>query len=171
MKQWLIKALLSVMLLLVSLFNAASFNLPLLSISLFICRMLCCLSCSVDFLSLYVVLSFYLAASSHGNLAAHASQPMPPCGTDAGRVGWTAIDRIWVLSDSNARERVFSLSTSQNNGDADCGTTSVPIKNSSSPVEWSAFFLCFSQSRITCASLPMTCHRARVIKAELRVNI
>lgn len=45
-----------------------------------------------------------------------------------GWVGWTAIDRIWVLSDSNARERVFSLSMSQNNGDAECGSTSVPIK-------------------------------------------
>lgn len=121
----LIKALLSVMLLPVSLFIAASLNLPLLSIALFICRMLCCLSCSVDFLSLYVALSFYLAASSHGNLAARASQPMPPCGTDEGRVGWAAIDRIWVLSDSNARERVFSLSMSQNNGDADCGGASV----------------------------------------------
>lgn len=63
--------------------------------------------------------------------------------------GRTAIGRIGVLSDSSARERVFPLSMSQNNGDADCGGASVPIKKtSSSPVEWSAFFLCFSQSWI-----------------------
>lgn len=34
-------------------------------------------------LSFSLVLLFYLAASSHGNLTAHASQPMPPSGTDA----------------------------------------------------------------------------------------
>lgn len=129
------------MLLPISLFTAPSFNLPLPSISLFICRVLCCLSCTVDSLSLYVMLLFYRAASFRGSLAAHASQPMPPCGTDAGKVRRTAIDRISVLSDTDARGRVFSLSESQNRGDADCGTTSVSIKNVFPPLERCTFVL------------------------------
>lgn len=89
----LIKSLLSVLLLPISLFIAPSFNLPLLSISLFICRVLCCLSSTVDSLSLYAVRLFYFAASSCGSLTAHASQPLPPCGMDAGKVVVTS-DRL-----------------------------------------------------------------------------
>lgn len=44
-------------------------------------------------------------------------------------------------------------------------------KSSSAPVEWSAFFLCFSQSWKTRTLLPIICHRARANEAELRVNI
>lgn len=92
--------------------------------SLFICRVLCCLSPAVDSLSLYVVRLFYFAASSCGSLAVHASQPMPPCGMDAGKVGGAAIGRVSLLSDTDTRE----WSKSQNNGVADCSQTSVCIK-------------------------------------------
>lgn len=66
---------------------------------------------------------------------------LPPCGTDAGKVRRTAIERISVLSDTDARGRAFSLSESQNCGDGDCGSTSVSIKNGFPPMERRTFFL------------------------------
>lgn len=136
--------------------------------SLFICRVLCCLSPAVDSLSLYVVRLFYFAASSCGSLTVHASQPMPPCGMDAGKVGGggnrPCLTLIWhwytgmiKFAGQRCCRLQSDLCLHKNRLSCDGMKCLLP--------------LCFSQSWITRTLLQIICHQGRVNKADLKVNI
>lgn len=155
----LIKSLLSVLLLPSSVFIAPSFNPLLLSVSQFICSARCCLSSAVDSLSLYVARFFYFVRFVPW-------KPGSSCITaPAWKVGWPARGRVALLSDADATGMMEVADQRRCRLQPDLCL----LKSTS---EWRAFFLfAILQSWITRTLLRTICHRARVNKADLRVNI